>query len=170
VHPPHLAVSEGTGLRATCAFTAHAAVVTGGLHGAVAFPRERYSCAGGGPFFVGVTIIDDQDYRPRRCIWAHPSLEGELTLHFPGVPMGKQLRGYAGLSYFLARDGVGTPVELSIEVNGREVGRYVHQDERGWRPFNFTTATMAGTTADVEFVIRSASPDRRDFCFYAETL
>jgi len=169
VRPPELAVTEGSP-PAECAFNDRASVVTGGLHGPVAYPRERYACSGGGAFFVGVTIIDDQNYRPRRCIWAHPTLHGNLALHFANVPLGKRIRGYAGLSYFLFRDGAGTPVELTVRIGDQQLGRHVHHDESGWQGFEFSTGALAGTKADVDISIESQSPERRDFCFYAESL
>jgi hypothetical protein len=170
VKPPALTVSEGDDERKECGFQENAAVVTGGLHGNVAFPRQRFACRGGGGHFVGVTIIDDQEYRPRRCLWAHASLDGGLHLRFAGVKLGQKIRGYGGLSYFLARDGLGTPVELIVRSGERELGRYVHQDEWGWHAFEIGTSSLAGSTQDVELEIRSASPEQRGFCFYAETV
>ncbi len=169
VRPPELAVTEGEPPQ-ECGFNERATVLTGGLHGPVAFPRERYGCMGGGAFFVGVTIIDDQNYRPRRCIWAHPALRGGLALHFANVPLGKRIRGYAGLSYFLARDGLGTPVALTVRAGDQELGRSVYHDEAGWQGFEFSTGALAGSKTDVDISIESESPERRDFCFYAETL
>jgi hypothetical protein len=170
VRPPHLVVSQGGDEeRELCPFNPRAPSITGGLHGPVAFPRERYACSGGPAYFVGVTIIDDQDYRPRRCIFAHPTVGGSLRLTFADVPLGKVIRGHAGLSYFLARDGAGTPVELRVFANDRELGRYEHRDEWGWKAFQFSTGEFAGTTQNVDFEIRSALPSQRDFCFTAET-
>lgn len=170
VRPPDLVVSEGSDQdRALCAFNPNAPSFTGGLHGPMAFPRERYTCSGGPAYFVGVTIIDDQDYRPRRCIFAHPTVGGSLRLTFADVPLGKVIRGHAGLSYFLARDGLGTPVEISVFAGDRELGRHEHHDEWGWREFEFSTGDFAGTTQDVDFEIKSALPSQRDFCFSAET-
>ena len=169
VKPPDLEVSEGDDEARECPWQENVAVVAGGLHGNVAFPRQRFGCRGGGAHFVGVTIIDDQDYQPRRCIWAHASLDGGLHLRFKGVQLGKKIRVYGGLSYFLARDGLGTPVELIIRSGERVLGRGLHQDEWGWRPFEVQTRDLVGSTQDVEIEIRSASPEQRGFCFYAET-
>ena len=72
--PPWLSVTAGDSgdSERACVYTEHATPSAGGLHGHLAFPRERYNC-GGEEFFVGVTILDDQQYRPRRCLWAEPS-------------------------------------------------------------------------------------------------
>jgi hypothetical protein len=114
-------------------------------------------------------VIDDQNYRARQCIWAHPTSDGPLVLRYRGVPLGAVIHGYAGLSYFLHRDGTGTPVELEVRVGGQSIGRYVHHDELGWHPFSMVIQAHAGRTADVEFVISSESVNERHFCFYADT-
>jgi hypothetical protein len=152
-----------------CAFTDRARVETGGLHGHVAFPSERFACGGQGAHFVGVTVIDDQEYRPRRCIWAHPAQNGPLRIRFQAVPLGDVVRGYAGLSYFLFRDGEGAPVSLTVNVAGASIGRYVHRDETGWHPFEMRLGKNARSTADVEFVVESPAARDRQFCFHADT-
>ncbi|HEV8548579.1 MAG TPA: hypothetical protein VGQ57_06115 [Polyangiaceae bacterium] len=151
-----------------CTFTEHARVTAGGLHGQVAFPARRFQCPGGDATFVGVTLIDDQNYRPRRCIWAHPPPWGSLRLRFSNVPLGTSLHGYGGLSYFLFRDGVGAPVELSAASGEERFGSTRHHDETGWSSFDFSTAARAGQTVDLDFEVRSGDPNRRDFCFSAE--
>src|SRR4051812_3400233 len=81
-HPPELRVARDTEADPEgCPFTTHAASSAGGLHGHLAFPRERYVCGGAEEHFVGVTILDDQQYRPRRCLWAEP-LPGGLRLSY----------------------------------------------------------------------------------------
>jgi hypothetical protein len=163
--PPFLDVNDNA---RGCPFTAHAAVTAGGLHGHLAFPRERYTC-GGEEFFVGITILDDQEYRPRRCLWAHPRGTDTLRLSFQNVPIGRKIHGYAGLSYFLFRGGTHGPVTLTLRVNGEEIGRYLHRDEWGWHGFDFDTARFAGESADVEFDVHSDDPNDRQFCFYADS-
>ncbi|HEX6766749.1 MAG TPA: hypothetical protein VF103_14745 [Polyangiaceae bacterium] len=171
VRPPELAVAVVTPERETpCSFNEHASVTAGGLHGHATFPRERFQCPGGESSFVGVTVIDDQEYLPRRCIWAHPPERGALHLRFRGVPLGSRLRAWAGLSYFLYRDGLGEPVTIAFDAEGRRLGTHRHQDEWGFRAFSFATPEVAGHTSDVEIVVSADSAWGRDFCFVAETL
>jgi hypothetical protein len=171
VTPAALTVAVVTGGRERpCEFTDHARVTAGGLHGQVAFPAERFQCPGGDAMFVGVTIIDDQAYEPRRCIWAHPPASGVLRLRFSGVPLGSSLHGFAGLSYFLYRDGVGAPVRLAVASGALELGAVLHRDEMGFRGFDFSTAPVAGQTADIDFFVSSTDATRRDFCFSAEAV
>lgn len=170
VVPDHLAVSVVVNGEATlCPFTDQARVTSGGLHGQVTFPRSRFRCPGGEAFFVGVTLIDDQDYRPRRCIWARPPASGVLRLRFRNVPLGRSLRGFAGLSYFLFRDGLGQPITLRAETGGEPAGEYVHRDEWGFRGFELAPARI-DVTSDVEFEIAAEGGEARDFCFVAESV
>jgi hypothetical protein len=164
-----VAVVDGD-LSAPCPFDEQARVVAGGLHGEVAFPRERFVCPGGDGAFVGITVIDDQDYRPRRCLWAQPPQEGFLRLRFSNVPLGRSLRGFAGLSYFLFRDGVGRPITLRARANGELLGQHEHRDEWGWRGFSLATAAHAGQVRTLEFEIQAERSPARDFCFFAESV
>jgi len=171
VRPGELSVALVHGdVEHPCEFREHLVATAGGLHGQVAFPSERFQCPGGEQMFVGVTVIDDQDYRPRRCIWAHPPQAGALRLRFSAVPLGTHLHGFAGLSYFLFRDGVGPPITLSASSAGRSFGSVSHRDESGWSGFELATPGLAGQTADLDFEIRSEGGYRRDFCFAAEAV
>ena len=170
VVPTELSVAIVTDDRETpCEFTDRARVSAGGLHGHVTFPRQRFQCPGGESAFVGVTVIDDQKYLPRRCIWAQPPARGALRLRFASVPLGTTLRAWAGLSYFLFRDGLGEPVAISFRAAGRVLGEHRHKDEWGFRAFSFATRDLAGTSNDVEVLVRAESAPNRDFCFAAES-
>jgi hypothetical protein len=166
-----LSVSIIAGDRETpCPFTDRAPVTAGGLHGHVTFPRERFRCPGGEASFVGVTVIDDQKYLPRRCIWAHPPARGSLRLRFAGVPLGTKIRGWAGLSYFLFRDGTGQPVTISFQAGAQKLGEHQHRDEWGFRAFTLATPGSGDRTVDVDVIVSAESAPNRDFCFVAETL
>jgi hypothetical protein len=167
--PERVTVSDGAADAQHCSWSAQAPIRTGGLHGHVAFPARRFVCRGAEDRFVGVTVIDDEKYRPRRCIWANPPERGELSISFQSVPLGRVIRGYGGLSYFLFRDGQFPPVEFSVRVAGENIGRHVHRDEWGWRRFELPLGRHAGTRADVEFIIRSEHAEQRHFCFHADS-
>ncbi|HEY3500481.1 MAG TPA: hypothetical protein VGK73_37570 [Polyangiaceae bacterium] len=171
VVPAELEVSVVDGDQAApCPYDDHARVVAGGLHGEVTFPRERFVCPGGEASFVGITVIDDQEYRPRRCLWAHPPEQGFLRLRFRDVPLGRSLVGFAGLSYFLFRDGLGRPIELRARANGALLGSYRHQDEWGWHGFTLPSGEHAGRTVTLDFEVQSERAPARHFCFYAESV
>lgn len=151
-----------------CPFTT-AKVTNGDLHGHPTFPRRRFNCPGGGDWsFVGVTVIEDQGYRPRRCIWAHPAKRGVLTVRFDAVPLGDEIRGYGGLPYFFERESKGSPVELSVHVGGEEIGSWRHEDGEGWKPFELSTARFKGQRLPVEFRVQAKNVSHRQFCFQAD--
>src|SRR5690606_31423582 len=105
--------------------------------------------------FVGVTVIEDQGYRPRRCIWAHPASRGTLEIHFEAVTLGTTLRGYGGLPWLFEREWHGTPIELEVLVGGESVGTWEHRDGEGWKRFELSTAAFAGKQLPVDFRVRS---------------
>lgn len=170
VRPEELDVAVVTdGTERPCAYTSTARAVTGGLHGEVAFPRERFVCGGRESSFVGITVIDDQRYRPRRCLWAQPPEEGVLRLRFARVPLGRSLHGYAGLSYFLFRDGGREPIHLAARLGEQNFGDYAHRDEWGWHEFRLSGGgASVGGTGVLELTVRSEHSDARDFCFTLE--
>jgi hypothetical protein len=152
-----------------CRYNPRARRETGGLHGHAAFPEQRFECPGSSHFFVGVTVIEDERYRPRRCIWAHPTTRGPLLIRYQDVPLGRVIQGHGGLSWFLMRDGAGTPVELSVRVGGERIGSVVHHDTQGWHRFELPLGRHAGTRADVQFEVASESARERHYCFHADT-
>lgn len=163
-------MSAAAGLQSSpCAWSDHASVATGGLFGPATFPRRRFQCPAGPATFVGVTVIDDQDYRPRRCIWGAPPLSGPLVIHYPDVPIGTTIHGYAGDSWFLFRDGLGAPVGMQVSIGGDVVGSVVHEDRDGWKGFQIPTGKHAGRREDVEFTIQGVEAGQRHFCFYADS-
>lgn len=168
--PPHASVSVSRdGAERACRYTTTAKVSNGDLHGHPTFPRQRFDCPGGGDwFFVGRTVIEDQNYRPRRCLWAHPAKRGVLAVRFESVPLASKIRGYGGLPYFFEREGRGAPVELSVHVGGEQVGSWRHEDGEGWKGFEFSTARFAGQRQPVEFRVQAKKAWRREFCFQAD--
>ena len=47
---------------------------------------QRFECPGGVFFNVGVTVIADEEFRPRRCLWSHPFARGEIVTPLPRRP------------------------------------------------------------------------------------
>lgn len=151
------------GRRDVCPLVAHPHTSTGGLHGHVAYPRQRFDCPDGS--FAGVSIIDDQDYRPRRCILAQAPRSGALVLRFGGVQPGRRLLGFAGLSYFLKRDVESASVLLRAEHEGASLGEQRITGAAGWARFELAAPGSAGT---VELSLRELAPGPHDVCFALE--
>ncbi len=153
-----------------CPWRANAPVLAGGLGGHPTFPRQRFQCRGSGFFNVGVTVIADQDFRARRCLWAHPPRRGELVIRYRDVALGDAIVGHGGLYWIVERERRGAPIELRIRVNGDEVGRTTHRDGDGWSAFEMQLGDHARTTgASVEFAVSSSDHRHRHFCFEART-
>jgi hypothetical protein len=153
-----------------CPFNPQARRDTGYLGGPPAFPGRRFTCSGGDWFFVGATVIDDPEYRPRRCIWAQPVPNGATLVRFAQVPLGAKIRGHAGVPWLILRDARGAPIELEVRVAGRSIGTHVYREDHRFEPFEFGTGGHAGKVADVEFEIRSSvGGGERQFCFHADT-
>lgn len=170
VKPGRLEVLVGVpGDEKSCVYTERAPVITGGLGGSPTLPSARFTCAGGEPYVVAVTTIDDEHFEPRRCIFAHPSPAGPLTLTFHEVPLGKKLVGHGGLPWLISRDGAGTPVELTASVDGEHLGQKVFVDQEGFRRVEWNTRRFEGTSVELELVVTSKSSKNREFCFTLES-
>jgi len=158
-----------SGAVSPCRWNPAAARSAGGLHGDPAFPSKRHECMGGSGRFVGVTVVEDEQWKGRRCLWALPPNQGFVSIRYPNVSLGQVVRGYAALPQWIEREKHGAPVEMEIAVGGEVVGNYVHRDGDGWKPFSFSTGSRAGSVADVEFRVTSRRPHDRQFCFQADT-
>ena len=157
------------GRETPCSYTTSARRDAGGLHGDPAFPAARHLCSGSEAHFVGVTVVEDNEWRGRRCIWAEPTDGAELAIRYRDVPLGTTLRGYGTLPWWIERELRGAPVEMRILVGGEQIATYVHRDGEGFRRFEAVLGARAGTRADVEFRISSRRPHDRQFCFQADT-
>lgn len=168
--PPWLSVSVERKGKPTeaCPYSTNQRVTNGDLGGHPTFPRERFTCRGPEWAFVGRTVIEDQDYRPRQCLWAHPIARAVLALRYDAVPIGSVIRGYGGLPFLIERERRGSPVELSAVVGGEVVGTFRHVDGEGWRSFELSTERFRGQTLPVEFRVQSRRDTRREFCFQAD--
>lgn len=155
----------------SCEWTDSGRVRNGALHGHPTFPKRRFECSKEPWNFVGVTVIEDENYRPRRCIWAHPARGRQTVVRFDDVPLGSKIVGYAGLPYFLEREKKGDPVEMEVWLGGdppEQLGDYVHHDGEGWKRFEFSTAPYAGESRSIEFRTRANDTRKREFCFQAD--
>ncbi len=169
--PPELSVSERSESGATtlCRYGTRPPSSASGLLARPAFPRQRFSCGPAEADFVGTTIIDDQNYRARRCLWANPSPAGVLALNFANVPLGDVLYGYVGFSFFRFRDHGWPPVKVSFSIDGVALASHSHLPESGWQPFQVATPELRGTAHEVRIEILGADSRELELCFYAAT-
>lgn len=159
---------ERTDPPTSCAFSTTATPLSGGLAGHPTLGRERFVCPPNFFFDVSVTVIADQDFLPRRCIFAHPSDAGDLVLQYRDVPLGSQIVGHSGLYWVMERDRQFAPVDLELRIEGEVVGAVRHHDGDGFAPFEFDLGKYQKARArSVEFRIRSEDPLHRHYCFEA---
>lgn len=155
--------------RTACTYNAKARVSNGALGGHATFPAQRFECGSSEWDFVGVTVIEDQHYHPRRCLWAHPpSGKRHKVVQYARVPLGKRITGFTGAPFLIDRESDGAPIEVVVTVDGEQVGRTRHENGDGWRSFDVATDKYSGTTHDVAFEVFADSTKKRDFCFYAD--
>jgi hypothetical protein len=153
-----------------CAFNPSASLEGGGLGGPPLYPAARFVCPGEpAHVFVGVTIIDDEKARPRRCIWSHPpGSDDKLVTHFRAVPLGTKIHGHAGAGWLIERDQTVPPFTIQVMVAGEEAGRVVHKPGDFWKPFEIELGAASRRTADVEFRV-SAPLGGTHVCFEADS-
>lgn len=154
----------GQQARHQCRWVSDAPRRTGGLHGPLALPAHRFDCDHG--YYAAVSVIDDQDYLPRRCVMVSAPRNGALVIAFEAPREGSKIVGHVGSSFFLRRADPGRSGSVVVRVNERRVGRVDHQGRLGWTPFAFSVGSMRGS---VEFrATAGASSPSNTFCFQAE--
>lgn len=154
-----------------CRWTTRAPIMVGGLAGHPTFPARRFECPGGPFFHVSETVIADERYLPRRCLFAHPPHKGEVVLRYRDVPLGDTIVGHSGLYWIVERNRAGAPVTLDVRVDGALVGSVVHEDGEGFAPFELSLGAHGQkSTATVELSVHADDVRHRHFCFEARAL
>lgn len=162
-------IGRGGGDRTACTLESNARVTNGALGGHATFPAQRLQCSASEWDFVGLTVIEDQNYRPRRCLWAHPpSGKRHKVVRYEQVKLGKRITGFTGAPYLIDRETKGAAIELLVNVDGETLGRARHENGDGWKAFEFATDKYASGEHRVEFEVFADSSKKRDFCFYAD--
>jgi hypothetical protein len=154
--------------REACRWNDRARTMSGGLGGHPTFPPERFECPSGPFFHVGATVIADQDFLPRRCLWSHPPKSGEIVTRFRDVALGDTIEGHGGMYWIVERNLAGAPVVISVRVDGEPVGQVEHVDGQGWARFELPLGAHARKPhALVEFAVSTTDYLHRHFCFEA---
>lgn len=136
----------------------------GGLDQGPFAPQERFACDVRPWVWVGATVIEDLELRPRSCIWQHPPPDnGMSTVSFSNVPAGHFVM-HGGLHWVQERWRRGGRVEISITQNGNEIAHMTHRDGDGW-------ARIEGNVPSAgELSISVSAPEgdnERTFCWDA---
>lgn len=153
---------EHDGARTPCPESTLAAAEAGGLHGHAFYPARRFRCSA--DRFVAVSIVEDAEYRPHRCILTRLPQTGRVVLRFNGVPQTSRLVGWGGFAWFLERDATSPQVELSLSTNALEPSRRRFTGAEGWARWEVAGASSGAVEAAVERL----APSQSDFCFALE--
>jgi hypothetical protein len=119
----------------------------GGLHGHAAHARERYVCPGGG--LVSASLIEDQAYRPRRCILTRIPPASRIELRFESIP-GGTLVAHAGMSFFLSRDGVEPGPKLDFSSGARRLAQHEYDARRGFQRYELGSIEPAALVVGID--------------------
>lgn len=150
------------GVRHPCPLAEGARFSTGGLHGHGAYPERRFGCSP--ERFVAVSLVEDEKYRPHRCILTRLPDTGRVVLRFSGVPRAARLVAWGSFAWFLERDATEPQVRLTISHDSQELGERRYSGNDGWARWS-----LAGTAGGaVEAAIERLRPSQSDFCFALE--
>lgn len=150
------------GVRVPCPLVSDARLATGGLHGHAAYPERRLQCSS--DRFVAVSLVEDAQYRPHRCILARTPSSGRLVLRFTGVPRAARLLAFGGFAYFLERDVIEPQVELTVSDERAPLGARKLAGADGWARW-----PLAGTAGGaVEISVQRLAASQSDLCFALE--
>jgi hypothetical protein len=152
-----------------CNWNEHAPLVAGGLGGHPTFPARRFICPGPQHVFVGVTVVEDQKYLPRRCIMMHAPEHGSIEVQFHDVPLGREIRGHSGMRMVIERELNGAPILLEVFVSGQKVGQDEHVDGQYWKPWSVPLGEWAGKRGEVLFKVSSSNAAFRHMCWEADS-
>jgi hypothetical protein len=103
-------------------------------------------------------------FAPHRCLQISPAPGVPLRIAFPGLALGRELVGYAGIADVFTRRDVRSPGRLDVEIAGEVVASVEPGVDDGW--VRFAAPTTPGR-ADVTFIVRARDANRR-ICFAAE--
>ncbi|MDW8361599.1 MAG: hypothetical protein RMK74_04280 [Myxococcales bacterium] len=147
-----------------CSWRAMGVGLGGGLGTGPATPAERFVCEGAPPWiWVGATVLEDLDLRPRYCVWQHPTGPEPVRVRYDAVPVGERLVLYAGLYYEDERMLAHGPFTVRVLLDGREIGRLEHRDGEGWKRAEMMTRSLERAVADPDargsFVFEVTAPD-----------
>ncbi len=159
-----------------CRWQARGRASGGGLGAGAMTPAERHQCDLRRPWlWVGETVTEDLDLRPRHCIWQHPAGLEPVRATFRDVPLGERLIFYGGVYYEHERMREHGEVYVTVRVNGVEAGRMIHRDGDGWKRMEVDPRSALGPGAppdargDVTVDVMAPEPHLRTFCWSGTT-
>jgi len=172
VNEAQVSMTEG-GVERACPLRRGVARGGSGLFQGPMTPPERFVCDPRRAWlWVGATVMEDLDLRPRHCIWNHPLGLEPIAVRFRDVPLGTELVLHGGIYWDHERYRRGGPVHIAVRVNGEEVGAMTHRDGDGFKRMVSLTrpaGAVGPQRGDVTFLVTAPEPHHRTFCWSATT-
>ncbi len=130
----HALRRDGDAPETECQAIASRGSAPGGLSAGPQTTEHHFECGSYAEpwLWVGATVNEDLELRPRRSVYQHPVEGGTIALAFDDVPLGDSIVVYSGLWWEFERTRDGSPITLVIRLDGDEIGRGVHRDGDGW--------------------------------------
>jgi hypothetical protein len=155
----------GDGVSIDCAY---GEAPTSAVFGQPARAGWRYACVGLPTYSVGVTVIDDLEGRPRRCVLVPPPPAPfrEVVVRARQVPAAAAVVGHLGLPYLHEREGGGAPLLVAVRAGDEALGTLAHRDGEGWARFELSPAGRFGE-AGLSFHVSGAGAEGRPLCLEA---
>ena len=142
----------------------------GGLAAGPQAAANHFECGSFGEpwLWVGATVNEDLELRPRRSIYQHPPEGGTVSLVFDDVPLGRSIVLYSGVWWEFERTRDGAPITMVIRLDGQEIGRGVHRDGDGWSRMEAEIPEeRRGTHGAVRFEVSAEGAYHRSYSWQA---
>jgi len=140
----------------------------GGNQDCQPFDGQKIRCPGPEWNYAGRTIIIS-DHLLRECIWLHPIQGAKFALTFEDVPLGDHVQGHFGMDDAAVEPPGPHGVNMTVLLDGRELGRFDCPSRRGWFAWQADTPKRRGTRGRVTIQSDAPFTGRRHFCFTAYT-
>jgi hypothetical protein len=158
------------GVESACRLVASRGESPGGLAAGPQSTPNHHSCDRGGEpwLWVGETVNEDLELRPRHCIYQHPVEGGVISLAFDDVPLGDSIVLYSGVWWEFERTLDGAPLSMVIRLDGEEIGRGTHRDGDGWSRMEAAIPeARRGGHGTVRFEVSTERAYHRTYCWAA---
>lgn len=123
-------------------------------------PSERFICDPARPeLYVGETLIEGLDHRPRRAIHQRPPAGGSVHTIFHELELSEFISIRTGIHAQFEREGEGAPYDLIVRFRGAEIGRMRHHDGEGFTELRIDTTALEGERGELRVEIHAGSDD-----------
>lgn len=168
----------GASTETACRLVATRGGAPGGLQAGPQSTPNHFECGSYSEpwLWVGATVNEDLELRPRRSIYQHPAEGGTISLVFDDVPLGDAIVLYSGVWWEFERSRDGAPITMVIRlaspteggIDWEEIGRGVHHDGDGWARMEAAIPeARRGGRGSVRFEVTTTGAYHRTYSWHA---